>query len=349
MTVNEGTWLRRPVPWGACAVIGEVAQAHDGSLGMAHAFIDAIAAAGADAVKFQTHIAKAESTPAEPWRKRFSRQDNTRLDYWRRMEFSVDQWAELRAHADSRGLAFLSSPFSIEAFELLRAIGVSAWKVASGEITNTPLLDSIAATRQPAMISTGMSAVEEIDTAVARLRACGSPLAVMQCTSLYPCPPELVGLNVLRVLRERYGTAVGLSDHSATIYPALAAATLGAEVVEVHVTLSREMFGPDVVASVTTQELTQLVAGVRFNTIMRGHPVDKFTANPQTAELRDIFMKSIVARSDLPAGTVLEARHLAVKKPAGGLPAGDLPGLIGRRLKHGLRVDTPLALGDLED
>ena len=347
-TGEEANWLRRPVPGSACAVIGEVAQAHDGSLGMAHAFIDAIAAAGADAVKFQTHIAAAESTPAEPWRKRFSRQDNSRLDYWRRMEFSVDQWAELRTHADSRGLVFLSSPFSLEAFELLRSIGVAAWKVASGEITNIPLLDAIAATRQPAMLSTGMSAVEEIDAAVGRLRTCGSPLAVMQCTSLYPCPPELVGLNVLPLLRERYGTAVGLSDHSATIYPALAAATLGAEVVEVHVTLSREMFGPDVAASVTTQELAQLVAGVRFNTTMRRQPVDKFVANPQTAGLRDIFMKSIVARCDLPAGTVLEARHLAAKKPAGGLPAGDLPGLIGRRLKHSLRMDTPLAMGDLE-
>lgn len=348
-TAEQGNWLRRPAPGSACAVIGEVAQAHDGSLGMAHAFIDAIATAGADAVKFQTHIAAAESTPAEPWRKHFSRQDKTRLDYWRRMEFSADQWSELRTHAHSLGLVFLSSPFSLEAFELLRSIGVTAWKVASGEITNMPLLDAIAETRQPAMLSTGMSAVEEIDAAVSHLRANGSPLAVMQCTSLYPCPPELVGLNVLPLLRERYGTAVGLSDHSATIYPALAASTLGAEVVEVHVTLSREMFGPDVAASVTTQELAQLAAGVRFNTVMRCRQVDKFAANPYTAGLRDIFMKSIVVRCDLPAGTVLEAGHLAAKKPAGGLPASDLPGLIGRRLKRGLRMDAPLALGDLED
>ena len=342
-------WLQRAVQGSACAVIGEVAQAHDGSLGMAHAFIDAIAAAGADAVKFQTHIAEAESTLQEPWRKRFSRQDATRMEYWRRMEFSADQWAELKNHATSLGLFFLSSPFSIEAFHLLRSIGVAAWKVASGEITNVPLLDAIAATRQPTMLSTGMSALEEVDAAVARLRSHGSPVAVMQCTSVYPCPAHMVGLNVLPLLRERYGTAVGLSDHSATIYPALAAATLGAEVVEVHVTLSREMFGPDVVASVTTQELTQLVAGVRFNTIMRRQPVDKFVANPHTASLRDIFMKSIVARTDLPAGTVLEERHLAVKKPGGGLPAASLPGLIGRRLKRGLRIDAPLAMADLED
>jgi N-acetylneuraminate synthase len=348
MAGDRSTWLTDPVPGSPCAVIGEVAQAHDGSLGMAHAFIDAIAAAGADAVKFQTHIAAAESTEREPWRKRFSRQDQTRLDYWRRMEFSPEQWLELKNHATERGLTFLSSPFSLEAVDLLRSIGMSAWKVASGEITNTGLLDVIAETRQPIMLSTGMSAVTEIDAAVARVQSHGSPLAVMQCASLYPCPPQMVGLNVLSVFRERYGTAVGLSDHSATIFPGLAAATLGAEVLEVHVTLSREMFGPDVVASVTTSEFAQLVAGVRMNTIMRRQAVDKFIDHAQTAGLRDIFMKSIVARSDLPAGLVLEARHLAAKKPAGGLPAERMPDLLGRRLRRAVPVDGLLSLEDLE-
>lgn len=343
------TWLQQPMPGSACAVIGEVAQAHDGSLGMAHAFIDAIADAGADAVKFQTHIAAAESTAREPWRARFSRQDETRLDYWRRMEFTAAQWTELKAHAEARGLVFLSSPFSLEAFELLRSIGVAWWKIASGEITNAGLLEAVAATGQPVMLSTGMSTLQEVDTAIACLRSGDSPLAVMQCTSLYPCPPERVGLNVLEILRARYRAAVGLSDHSATIYPSLAAATLGAEVVEVHVTLSREMFGPDVAASVTTAELAQLVAGVRCNTVMRRHPVDKLVPSSETAPLRGIFMKSVVARRDLPAGTVLEERHLAAKKPAGGLPAERLPELVGRRLKHGVRMDTPLAFSDLED
>src|SRR4029077_2662993 len=116
-----------------CLIIGEVAQSHDGSLGMAHAFIDAIANAGADAVKFQTHIASAESTLTEPWRVKFSRQDATRYDYWKRMEFTKEQWSGLKLHAEERGLLFLSSPFSLEAVELLEEIGIKAWKVASGE------------------------------------------------------------------------------------------------------------------------------------------------------------------------------------------------------------------------
>src|SRR5215471_8334229 len=124
-----------------CLIVAEVAQAHDGSLGFAHAFIDAIAAAGADAVKFQTHIAAAESTPAEPWRVKFSRQDETRYDYWRRMEFTEAQWRGLKAHADERGLLFLSSPFSVEAVDLLARVGVAAWKIASGEVSTRPMFE----------------------------------------------------------------------------------------------------------------------------------------------------------------------------------------------------------------
>ena len=345
---NRPTWLRAPAPGRSCTIVGEVAQAHDGSLGMAHAYIDAIAASGADAVKFQTHIAAAESTPGEPWRKPFSPQDETRYDYWQRMEFTEAQWADLRRHADGRGLLFLSSPFSQEAFEMLDRVGVAGWKVASGEITNHALLDAMAATGRPVMLSTGMSPLDEIDAAVERVQATGVPLAVLQCTSVYPCPPEAVGLNVIGELRQRYGCAAGLSDHSGTIFPGLAAATLGIELIEVHVTLSREMFGPDVAVSLTTAELAQLVAGIRFIERMRAHPVDKTAVSADAAPLREIFMKSVAARADLPAGTVLAAEHLTAKKPGTGIPARELPGLLGRRLRRAVARDALLAPDDLE-
>src|SRR3990170_846507 len=161
---------------GRCLIVGEVAQAHDGSLGTAHAFIDAIANAGADAVKFQTHIAAAESTPAEPWRVIFSQQDATRYDYWKRMEFTEEQWCGLKKHADERGLKFLSSPFSIEAVELLTRVGVAAWKVASGEVSTTPMFERMAATGLPIFLSTGMSPLNEIDAAVELVQARGLPL-----------------------------------------------------------------------------------------------------------------------------------------------------------------------------
>ena len=254
---------------GGSLLVAEVAQAHDGSLGMAHAFIDAVANAGADAIKFQTHIAAAESTPHEQWRVKFSYQDATRYDYWRRMEFTPDQWHGLKRHCDERGLIFLSSPFSVDAVDLLTQVGVAAWKIASGEVANTPMFERMAQTGLPILLSTGMSSLAEVDDAVARVKARGLPLTVLQCTSAYPCPPEKVGLNLIPLFRERYGCPVGLSDHSGTIYPGLAAAAIGIDVLEVHVTLSREMFGPDVCVSITTAELKQLVDGVRFTERLR--------------------------------------------------------------------------------
>ncbi|MBM4429428.1 MAG: N-acetylneuraminate synthase, partial [Chloroflexi bacterium] len=185
----------RPIgPGEPCLIVAEVAQAHDGSLGMAHAFIDAIAKAGADAVKFQTHIAAGESTPNEPWRIRFSLQDATRYDYWRRMEFTEEQWFGLKRHADECGLIFLSSPFSVEAVELLTRVGIAAWKVASGEVSNPLIFGRMVVTGLPILLSTGMSPLSEIDIAVERVRSRELPLVVLQCTSAYPCPPEKVGL-----------------------------------------------------------------------------------------------------------------------------------------------------------
>lgn len=331
-----------------CMVIGEVAQSHDGSLGMAHTFIDAIATAGADAVKFQTHIAAAESTQQEPWRVKFSKQDVSRYDYWKRMEFTNEQWYGLADHARERGLHFLSSPFSPEAVHLLIEAGVPAWKVASGEVNNRPLFELLLKTRLPILLSTGMSSIAEIDSAVKMVADANVELMIMQCTTAYPCPPEKVGLNMLPYFRERYGCAVGLSDHSGTIYAGLAAATLGIEALEVHVAFSREMFGPDVPASVTTSELKQLVEGVRFIEKMRSNPVDKNAFANEAAPLRQLFTKSIVAATDLPEGTTLEEKHLALKKPGTGLPAEKLSSLLGARLIRAVSADEQIRDRDVQ-
>jgi len=333
---------------GRSLIIGEVALTHDGSLGLAHAFVDAIASAGADAVKFQTHIAAAESTPSEPFRVKFSLQDKTRYDYWKRMEFSEEGWRGLAEHARERGLLFLSSPFSVRAVEMLERIGMPLWKIASGETSNDLLLDRILDTGRPVLLSTGMSPVEEIDGAVARVRARNVDVGVFQCTTAYPCPAEKVGLNMLPFYRERYGCWVGLSDHSATIYAGLAGAATGMDMLEVHVTLSREMFGPDVVASITTAELRQLVDGVRFIERMRAHPIDKNASAQETAPLRKLFTRSLVASSDLPAGTVISREHVAIKKPGTGLAPDRLEEVIGRRLARPVAADQVLAAEDIE-
>jgi len=345
---EHGGHLSWPVAPQRCLIVGEVAQAHDGSLGMAHAYIDAIAAAGADAVKFQTHLAAAESTPAEPWRVRFSRQDASRHDYWKRMEFTEEQWHGLKQHADAQGLMFLSSPFSVEAVDLLSRVGVAAWKVASGEVANAALFERMARNGLPMLLSTGMSSWSEIDAAVGRLQDRHLPLVVLQCTSAYPCPAEQVGLNLLSLYRQRYHCPVGLSDHSGTIYAGLAAAVLGIAVLEVHVTFSREMFGPDVPASVTTAELRQLVEGTRFIEAAQSHPVDKDDLAEDLAPMRALFTKSVVLRQNLPRGTRLSAEHLAAKKPGSGIPAQRLADYVGRTLKRAVTADTLLQEADLE-
>lgn len=331
-----------------CLIVGEVAQAHDGSLGLAHGFIDAIHAAGADAVKFQTHLAAAESTCAEPWRVKFSPQDESRYAYWKRMEFTRDQWRELKRHADEKGLLFLSSPFSMEAVELLTFVGVAAWKIASGEIGSSMMFDRMAATGLPMFLSTGMSSSQEIDRAVSKIRKRHLPLVVMQCTTAYPCPPEKVGLNLLTVFRERYQSPVGLSDHSGTVYPGLAAVPLGISVLEVHVTLSREMYGPDVAASVTSAELKQLVDGVRFLEQAKAHPVDKDRLASELQPLRRTFGKSIVARVALAPGTTLREEHVALKKPGEGLSEDQLPRVLNRKLRVALAADSLILEQHLE-
>lgn len=329
-------------------IICEVAQAHEGSLGMAHAYIDAVAAAGADAVKFQTHIANAESTPQEKFRVAFSQQDATRFDYWKRMEFTEAQWKELAQHATKRDLLFLSSPFSIDAVEMLERIGVPAWKIASGEVVNFPVLEKILATKKPILLSAGLSPWSELDKVVAFINKGTSPLAIFQCTTAYPCPPEEIGLNVMSEMRERYSVPVGLSDHSGKIFAGLAAASLGANMIEVHIALSREQFGPDVPASLTPTELGMLVNGVRFIEAALTAPVDKDRAAQQTAELRQLFFHSVVAKQDLAAGTVLQPEHLAAKKPGTGIPAERLPELVGRKLARALKRDQLLADEDLD-
>jgi N-acetylneuraminate synthase len=332
----------------SCRIIAEIAQNHDGSLGTAHAYIDAVANTGADAIKFQTHIAAAESTRNEPWRVHFSRQDATRYEYWKRIEFTPTQWLELAEHARAKGLIFLSSPFSNEAFELLNALGMEAWKVGAGEITNLPMITRMAQTGRPVLLSSGLSGWEDLDTAVATVKSFHAPVGVFQCTSEYPCPPEKLGLNVIGELRERYGVPSGLSDHSGTIYAGLAAATLGAEMLEVHVTFSKECFGPDVAASITTGQLSQLVDGVRFIEKARSNPVDKEQLSHEFAGMRRIFGKSIVAARELPAGHQLVMEDLAFKKPGTGIPPSRVSDLIHRRLTRDLAADTQVTENDVE-
>jgi N-acetylneuraminate synthase len=348
MTASIHIQGRRIGPQSPCFLIAEVAQAHDGSLGAAHAYIDAAADAGVDAVKFQTHIAEAESTLDEPFRVKFSRQDETRYAYWKRMEFSPEQWAELAAHAKERKLVFLSSAFSVAAVELLKKLGIAAWKVGSGEVATRDLLEAMLAAGGPILLSTGMSTYAEIAEVMTRLRQRGAELALFQCTSRYPVSLEEVGLNVIGELRQRFDCPAGLSDHSGTVYPALAAMAQGADMIEAHIVFDKGMFGPDTPASLTAQEFKQVVQARDAIAQMLAHPVDKDRIAGDLAPTRAMFGKSVALSRSLPAGTTLARDMLTTKKPGTGIPAAEIDSLVGRRLKRDADAQRLLSRDDFD-
>ena len=184
-------------------IIAEVAQAHDGSLGILHSYIDALKSTGVDAVKFQVHIAEAESSIYEPFRINFSYEDKTRYDYWQRMEFSEDQWTEIKKHCDEVDIEFMASPFSQKAVDLLERVGVKRYKIGSGEVSNYLMLEKICNTRKPIILSSGMSSYDELDAAVKFVEMHGNELSILQCTTSYPTPYDRLGLNVIHSGIER--------------------------------------------------------------------------------------------------------------------------------------------------
>lgn len=328
--------------------IAEIGQAHDGSLGILHSYIDALAHTGVSAVKFQMHIAEAESSIHEPFRVKFSYEDATRFDYWKRMEFTLEQWKGIKKHCDEVGLDFICSPFSILAIDWLEEIGVKYYKIGSGEVNNLLLLEKIALTNKPVILSSGMSNFSELDSTVHFLKSRNVEFSILQCTTAYPTQPEQYGLNVIKELKDRYQVKVGFSDHSSKIATNVAAVALGAEILEFHVVFNKRMFGPDAKSSLTIEESEQLV--LDCNAIQKAiqNPVDK-NNNEQFKELKSIFEKSLALNKSLPKGHVLKLDDLEAKKPKGyGMDAQLFQQVIGKTLVKDLKKWDFLNLNDFE-
>jgi N-acetylneuraminate synthase len=323
-------------------VVAEAGMNHDGDLERAVALAEAAARAGADSVKFQLHDAAAETTRDAPPPPYF--QDEPRWDYFERTAFTDEQWAELKRACEERGIEFLCSAFSLEALERLERLGVARHKIGSGEVTNLALVRAAGETGKQVLLSSGMSSWAELDAAV---DAAGPNAVVLQCTSAYPTAPEQVGLNVLAELRQRYGGPVGFSDHTHGSAAALAAVTLGAEVVEKHFSLSRADYGPDAAISLEPDELRVFVREIRELETMLASPIDKSDVAP-FAEMKRVFEKSVVATEPISAGTTLNAGMLAAKKPGTGIPAARLPELVGRRARTDIAADAVVTEADLE-
>ena len=323
-------------------IIAEVGLAHEGSLGAAHAYIDSAAAAGADAVKFQTHSADWESSKYEDFRVRVFPQDESRSAYWNRTSFAKQHWLELAAHSRELEIDFLSSPFSHQAVDLLEECGVPAWKIASGEVTNLPMLEHIASTQKPVLVSSGMSSWSELVETTQYLEDLGISYGLFQCTTSYPCPPEIWGLNVIAEMQHRFSCPIGLSDHSGTIIPSLASIQLGASMLECHVAFSKKQFGPDSEASLTFAQFKEMVDGVRQMERALENPVDKDKFARESSKNRELFSKSLFAARDLDEGTALEPTDISILKPCIGVPARNFNLIVGKKVTRPILAGEPI-------
>ena len=332
----------------SCFLIAEIGQAHDGSLGIAHSYIDAVAEAGVDSIKFQTHIAEAESTQKDEFRSNFSYEDANRYEYWKRMEFTEQQWIGIKEHCDSLGIIFLSSAFSVEAVELLDKIGMPAWKVGSGEVNNPLILEAMLKTSKPILLSSGMSNWSEIDESISILSDKKAKYAVFQCTSKYPTSLDEIGLNVLSEMKGRYQVPIGLSDHSGSTSSAYSAIAKNADILEFHITFNKKMFGPDTQSSLDFDQLKQVVKFRDDHFKIESNPVDKDKMAKELRTMRKLFNKSLVLTKSLRKGSIIKKEDLTAKKPGSGIPVQKIDKCIGKKVISDLVSGHILSWEDIE-
>ncbi len=319
-------------------VIAEAGVNHNGSVAMALRLVDEAAAAGADAVKFQSfraHLLAAPDAPRAAYQREATGSSGGQLEMLRALELSADEHRRIAAHCRECGIEFLSSPFDRESVELLSTLGLRRLKVPSGELVDVPYLRRVAALGLPLIVSTGMATLAEVDAALTVLEQAGCPRArvtVLHCSTEYPTPPADVNLRAMVTMRDALGVAVGYSDHTEGITVAVAAAALGAGVIEKHLTLDRTLPGPDHRASLEPDAFAEMVRALRALEVALGDGVKR----PTAAELENAAAarKSIVAARAIAAGETLTAGALAVKRPGTGLSPlrwDDIVGLTASR------------------
>lgn len=335
---------------GSCLVIAEVGVNHNGDPVLAHRLVDAAADAGVDAVKFQTfdpvHLAAAGAPTAAYQRETGAVVDQR--DMLARLALPQETWAGLQSHARDRGIMFLSSPFDEASADLLERLDVPAFKVASGELTNTGFLSYLARKGRPLLVSTGMADMVEVADALEAIESAGGPpIALLHCVSAYPARPEDANLRAIGTLRAAFGRPTGWSDHTPGIELSIAAAALGADLVEKHVTLDRTLPGPDHAASLEPSELAAMVAAVRASQTARGSGLKVAVA--AELEVASVARRSLHWASDGGAGRIVTARDVVALRPGTGLPPRDLPVIVGRRLARDVTVGRAIVPDDLAD
>lgn len=340
-------------------IIAEAGVNHNGDLDLARRLVRIAADCGADAVKFQTFRAEDLVTPDAPAADYQTRNMGAtrQADMLRRLELPPAWHGELLALATELGIEFFSTPFSEEAVDLLAGLGVKRLKLPSGELTNKPLLVHAARTGLPIILSTGMGTLAEVRRAVEWVQAARVPsqrtqsdpgdLCVLHCTSNYPAPPQTLNLRAIRTLADALGLPVGYSDHSEGAVAAVAAVALGARVIEKHITFDQDAEGPDHRASMTETAFADYVRQIRMVESMMGDGIKA----PHASEMNTLAVarRSVVIARDLPAGHVLGASDLLLRRPAGGIEPAHVQDLPGRVLVRAMRGGELLSWPDLRE
>ena len=322
-------------PGHRCFVIAEAGVNHNGDLDLGRALVRAAADAGADAVKFQTFSAERLVTATAPkatYQIERTDPEETQRGMLQGLELGMHEHQELIKECARHNILFLSSPFDEESADLLAELDVVAYKVPSGEITNLPYLRHLASKRRPLIVSTGMSNMEEVASAVAAIRETADvPVVLLHCVSLYPAPAAGSNLRAMDTMRAAFGVPVGFSDHTEGSAIALAAVAMGADMIEKHLTTSRSLPGPDHAASLEPGELGLLIAEIRAVESARGDGVKR--PLPAEAATAATARKSLVAAVDIPKGKVISRDMLAVKRPGTGLPPAQMETIVGRKAR----------------
>lgn len=331
-------------------LIAEAGVNHNGDVDIARRLVDMAAEVGADAVKFQTFTADrlaTHTTPLADYQREGVGFDETMQEMLSELVISDEAHRQLQAHAQERGLVFLSSPFDEERADFLAELGVPAIKLGSGELTNLPLLRHVAAKGLPIILSTGMATLEEVREAVRVFAGTRSQVALMHCTSSYPTLPQDANLRVIKTLMDRFALPVGYSDHTEDHVAAVAAVALGICILEKHITLDRSMHGPDHKASADPEMFAEYVKRVREAELCMGS-AEKQPTGGEFA-IMSAARKSIVAAADIPKGAVLLQEMLAAKRPGTGISPARMQDIIGRRAATDIAADTVLSESMIED
>jgi N,N'-diacetyllegionaminate synthase len=302
-------------------IIAEAGVNHNGNLKLAKQLVDAAKESGADCVKFQTFVSKnlvSKNAIKAEYQKKQTNAEETQLDMLKKLELSFEDFIELSDYCSSKGIEFLSTAFDFESIEFLDKLGMNRWKIPSGDITNLPYLIKIAKLKKPIILSTGMSTMYEIQNALAVLKENGAgEITVLHCTSEYPASYSDVNLRAMLSIKEKFDVKVGYSDHTKGIEVPVAAAALGASIIEKHFTLDRNMEGPDHKASLEPNELKAMVDAIRNIESALGDGVKL----PSEVEKKNMTVarKSIIAKRDILKGEIFSEDNLTVKRPGDGI------------------------------